>query len=237
MKLQYLGDARDAFKWDLLHWICTRSSPPFNELYFVPLLTPHKEGSNEGHTPHHWFKCREFVRPFLESLKVEPRSLNRIDALGTVEPNITPFRVSTFGTDKCIGPGSQRADYWSSFKPERLANTVVFFDPDNGFETKTQRGTKWIRHTELRELFSRLPETSVAVVYQHRPRRTWDDLFADLNENLGYVYTAVAAHESNLAFVAMAGTASGGKRVLSAIQSYAAEHPIVFHKVLRDGHA
>ena len=45
MKLQYLGDARDAFRWDLLHWMCTRSSPCFRELVFVPMLTPDVQAS------------------------------------------------------------------------------------------------------------------------------------------------------------------------------------------------
>jgi len=40
VKLQYLGDSRDAFKWDLLHWLCTRAEPAFARLLFVPLLTP-----------------------------------------------------------------------------------------------------------------------------------------------------------------------------------------------------
>jgi len=39
VKLQYLGDSRDAFKWDLLHWLCTRAEPAFARLLFVPLLT------------------------------------------------------------------------------------------------------------------------------------------------------------------------------------------------------
>ena len=32
MKHQYLGDSRDAFKWDLLHWICSIST--FSKLSF-----------------------------------------------------------------------------------------------------------------------------------------------------------------------------------------------------------
>jgi hypothetical protein len=38
-KLQYLGDSRDAFKWDLLHWLCTRAEPAFARLVFSSLLT------------------------------------------------------------------------------------------------------------------------------------------------------------------------------------------------------
>jgi hypothetical protein len=234
MKLQYLGDARDAFKWDLLHWICTRSSPPFAELVFVPLLTP-DDGSSEGRTPHHWFKCQDFIRPFVASLQKEPRSLAHIDILGSVQPN-RKFHVSVFAPATYVGSGRQRAEYWSGFEPEKLDNSVVFFDPDDGFETKTQHGMKWIRHAELKDLVSRLPQTSVAVVYQHRPqRRTWVDLFADLSEKLSYIHTAVAAHESNLAFISMADNSSAAQRVTSAIQSYANEHAVVRLARLRNG--
>ena len=38
-KLQYLGDSRNAFKWDLLHWLCTRAEPAFARLVFSSLLT------------------------------------------------------------------------------------------------------------------------------------------------------------------------------------------------------
>jgi hypothetical protein len=237
MKLQYLGDVRDAFKWDLLHWIVTKSSPPFEEQIFVPLLNPDVKDSNEGRTPHQWFECRDFIRSFIVSLKDEPRSLALITNLGSADPDQAPFRVSVFHPRTYIGSGKRRTDYWSDFEPKKFSNSVVFFDPDNGFETKTQRGKKWLRYTELKDLFTELPESSVVVVYQHRPRRTWSDLFADLNENLGYVNTVVAAHEGNLAFIAMATTGSTGKRILSAMRSYANEHPVVRCTVLRIDHA
>lgn len=238
MKLQYLGDVRDAFKWDLLHWICTKSSPRFDKLVFVPMLTPDIEKSNEGQVPHQQFECRDFIRPFLDSLKKEPRSLERIIALGSAEYGSPEFNVSIFPPfppTKHIGTGKQRADYWAGFEPKKLENAVVFFDPDKGFETKTQHGTKWVRHSELKNFLSRLPETSVAVVYQHRPRlRKWDDLFADLKDKLEYADTAVAAYEGNLSFVAMAGNASAGRSIFATIKGYAKEHRVVRHTVLRD---
>ena len=237
MKLQYLGDARDAFKWDLLHWICTKSLPQFDELAFVTMLTPDIEKSNEGQTPHQWFECRDFIRPFVASLKEEPRSLERITALGSAEQNAASFRVSLFAPSKYIGSVNQRANYWAGLEPEKFENAVVFFDPDNGFETKTQHGSKWLRHSELKHFLSRLPNTSVAVVYQHRPRQKWNDLFSDLKDNLSYAHTAVAAYEGNLAFVAMAGNESAGKRIFAAIKGYANEHRVVRHTALRGNHA
>lgn len=236
MKLQYLGDARDAFKWDLLQWICTKSSPCFDELAFVPMLTPDIKKSSEGQTPHQWFECRDFIRPFVASLKKEPRSLERITTLGSAEKSARLFCVSLFAPSKHIGSGNQRANYWAGLNPDKLENAVVFFDPDNGFETKTQHGTKWMRHLELKHILSRLPKSSVAVVYQHRPHRKWVDLFADLKISLDYAHTVVAAHEGNLAFIAMAGNASVGRRIFAAIRNYANEHPVVCHTVIRGNH-
>lgn len=236
MKLQYLGDARDAFKWDLLHWICTKSSPPFNELVYVPMLTPDNKDTNEGKTPDHWFECQGFIRPFVVSLKRAPRSLERISALGSVEQNAPSFHVSLFSSSKYIKPGKGRNDYWVGFAPEKYENSVVFFDPDNGFETKTCDAIKWIRHAELKRFLSLLPKTAVAVVYQHKPHRKWSDLFNDLKTSLSYVHTAVSAYEGNLAFVALAGNASAGRRVIAAVESYTRGHGVVCHNVLKNNH-
>jgi hypothetical protein len=243
MKLQYLGDARDAFKWDLLHSLCTTST--FANLIFVPLLTADRKDSGEGLISHHRFKCKALIRPFLDSLKEEPRSLDRISMLGTVDPE-KHFQVSVIAPKRLIGSGSKRRDYWSDIDVSTLENSVVFFDPDNGYETKTRYqkkkpiGSKWIGHDELRTLFARLPQSSVAVVYQHKPHRKWSDLFDDLTENLGYVHTAVVAHESDLAFVAMAGNAITGKQIIAAMQEYADRNPPVVFNCLfngKDNHA
>jgi hypothetical protein len=200
------------------------------------MLTPDGENTNEGKTPDKWFDCRDFIRPFINLLKEEPRLLKRISALGSVDQNGPSFNVSLPSPSRYIESGNKRTDYWISFPPDKCANSVVFFDPDNGFETKTQNGTKWIRHAELKHFLSFLPKTSVIVVYQHRPRRTWDDVFADLIKRLDYTYTAVAAHEGNLAFVALAGNESAGRRITAAVESYANEHEVLRYKLLRKGH-
>ncbi|MGI8958430.1 MAG: hypothetical protein ACR2IV_01450 [Bryobacteraceae bacterium] len=104
---------------------------------------------------------------------------------------------------------------------------MVFFDPDIGFETKTRDGQSWIRHGELNSLFAGLPETSVAVVYQHRPRHNWEHVFTELEKKIDYAHTVAAAYEPNLVFVAIAGNHASGQRVTAAIKRYAEKHPIV----------
>ena len=237
MKLQYLGDSRDAFKWDILHWICANSSPCFGELVYVPMLTPDIRNSPQGKTSPLKFDCSNFISKFVSSLRKKPRSLERVKSLGATEQGASPFRVSLFSPYEFIGSGKQRARYWDGFKPEQFENAVVFFDPDNGFETVTCDGTKWVRHSELEDFLSRLPDTSVAVVYQHRPMRKWVEVFADLTVRMGYAHTAIAAYEGNLAFVALANNASAGSRVRAVIENYAnapRKHPNVRVAVLRD---
>ena|GEM_PF-7085617 len=63
---------------------------------------------------------------------------------------------------------------------------------------------------------------------QHRPRRQWADLFADLASNLSYVETAVAIHQSDLAVVATVNNVPSGQNIANAMKAYAdAHHPVV----------
>ena len=228
MKLQYLGDSRDAFKWDILHWVCTRSNPAFSRLVYVPMLTP-PDNPNEGRIPHQRFTCRDFIRAFVASLKTEPRSFIRVCSLGTMEP-LKRFEVRVISPDIFIGSAAHRREYWADFNPRDFDDSVVFFDPDNGFETKTRHGQKWIRHSELSDVIARLPATSVAVVYQHRPFFDyWDTVFAKLEKKIDYA-DSVAAYESNLAFVALAGNRTVWRRVSDCIKGYAKNHPTVKYR-------
>lgn len=78
MKLQYLGDYRDAFKWDLLHWLCSTSNNETTSLLFVPLLTPDDPKPRDGQIPHNRFLARPGVQQFVAGLKNTPHGLGAI---------------------------------------------------------------------------------------------------------------------------------------------------------------
>jgi len=111
MRLQFLGDVRDAFKWDLLHWICTKSSPRFDKMFYVPMFNYDDPKQNHGNVPNHHFECRKFIRPFLNELKKVPRTLERISELGSIEPNTQPFHVDILSANKYLGKGTKRKEY------------------------------------------------------------------------------------------------------------------------------
>jgi hypothetical protein len=100
----------------------------------------------------------------------------------------------------------------------------VFLDPDNGFETKTRRGAKWVRHREVQELLS---QAAAVAVYQHRPHQSWTQVFAQLSALLHYATYATAAYAADLAFVLLTQTEAEASRVSGAMQSYVARHAIV----------
>jgi hypothetical protein len=234
MKLQYLGDSRDAFKWDLLHWLCTRAEPAFARLLFVPLLTPDDAEPSDGRTPHAWFPCRPLIRPFVAGLAAAPRSLERIAALGGLEDG-HPLEVTVAQADAFVEEGARRASYWDWCHPERYADTLVFLDPDNGFETRTQRGPKWVRHAEVKWLLERLPESSAVAVYQHRPRRRWEELLADLAARLDYAPDVQVVYEANLAFLVLSRAQGTPERLTRAAIGYCEGRPGVRAAALTGG--
>ncbi|MHB1313328.1 MAG: GNAT family N-acetyltransferase [Gemmatimonadaceae bacterium] len=227
MKLQYLGDYRDAFKWDLLHWLCTDAATPFRQLLFVPLLTPDDPVPTDGQIHHRQFAAREFIHAFVEDLRVAPRSLERVRHLGA-QPGQLNFAVTVHGPGRHVPSGKARSEYWRDLTLRDFENTLVFCDPDNGFETRTQRGPKWMRHQELGDLLAGLPRSSAVIVYQHRPRRTWEDIFAELGDSFAdYAPYACTAYDHTLAFVALARNADTFTALKRALIGYAAQHPKV----------
>ncbi len=148
MKLQYLGDYRDAFKWDLLHWLCTRSEPAFKSLAFVPLLTPDDPNPSDGQIHHTRFSARNEIHGFVEGLRKTADGLSAIQKLGQIEEG-RQFNVAVYRPTVHVPDGSDRGEYWSAFDLKACRETIVFLDPDNGFETKTLRGSKWVLHTDL----------------------------------------------------------------------------------------
>ena len=232
MKIQYLGDYRDAFKWDLLHWACTRSSPTFCRLVFVPLLTLDDPVPRDGQMPHERFEARDFIHAFVAELRRAPRDIRRVAQLGTQDGE-TSFNVSIHAPHRIVPDHTARPKYWENFDPRSLDDCIVFLDPDNGFEIKTQRGGKWVLDAEIRWLLETLPSSSAIVVYQHWPHRAWPTVFAELARRLSFAPFLCAVHDHTLAFVALSRNADAFGRLERAFHAYAAAHPKVKYAEIR----
>src|SRR4029077_896659 len=110
-------------------------------------------------------------------LKNTSHGLEAITDLGSLEPT-KQFSVSIHAPDRYVEPGRRRRDYWRGI--DHPSKRVVFLDPDNGFETKTCKGAKWVCHSEVKSLLEKLPQSSAVVVYLHRPHLKWKNILGDI---------------------------------------------------------
>lgn len=231
MRLQLLGDSLDAFKWDLVHWLCTRSAPAYSHLLFVPMLTQDVPNSKEGRTPHERFSCRAEIRTFLERLRTE-RSLAAVRGLGSIDSG-RQFQVVVWPPeDRYVGSGADRSRYWANWSLNGLSNVLTFIDPDTGFETRTQDGEKWVRHSEVERLLHALPDSSCVIVYQHHRHRKWDIVFDELRRDLHYAPFAAAMFHGQVAFVVLARSDEAAARIDAAARTYVANNGSVHYQVL-----
>jgi hypothetical protein len=84
-----------------------------------------------------------------------------------------------------------------------------------------------VRHAEVKWLLERLPESSAVVVYQHRPRRQWEDLFADLAARLDDAPNVQAVYEANLAFLVLSRARATAERLARPAIRYCEGRPAV----------
>jgi hypothetical protein len=126
--------------------------------------------------------------------------LSGIEELGRLDDS-KQFDVQIFEPKRFVKKGLERRQYLKDFDVQNLLSSIVFFDPDNGFETKTCKGNKWIRHYEVEETLRRLPENSVVAIYQHKPHRKWGVVLSELRDKCRYTSFFHAVYDRDLSFV------------------------------------
>jgi hypothetical protein len=101
-----------------------------------------------------------------------------------------------------------------------LQGAVVFFDPDTGMEPRTQCTAGHLRFDELRRVFERMDEHSVAVVFQFQRREAaWPESIAGEIQELVSPHVAIIQH-GHLAFYVVAKSSERmieARRVLDSV--------------------
>ena len=158
MKLQYLGDSKDCFKWDYLNFLMSKLGYPI--LNVVPMMTP-EDGSADGRTRARDFKGAEEIFSLccdLEKIKSsrqkkiarhDTKSIRDFVNLVKDLPGrmALPYRVEFHKVEE-IFTANNRKSHFRGFDKNR--NQVVFADPDNGFEPKNCSKA----HIKYAELFT-----------------------------------------------------------------------------------
>ncbi|MCF6211933.1 MAG: hypothetical protein L3K24_14955 [Gammaproteobacteria bacterium] len=215
MKLQYLGDSKDSFKWDYHDFLVSELEYPL--LNIALMMTPDDDGNN-GKTHPSLFPARNEVIEFCQYLR-ENRSVNSIKVL----PGITggSYQVQLHNNSTNI-VNSNRKEYFSGLNG--AGNQVLFLDPDNGFEPEKSINEKHVGYNDISNILEQVSENTVISVFQHHRRKSFPDDFARIKQRLKTGYTT-AIYWHALMFVAISKSEETIMKVASITQPLWTESP------------
>lgn len=216
MKLQYLGDSKDSFKWDYHDFLVSQLGFPVFRIAL--LMTPDDEGTHGQSSPS-LFPARIEIIDFCHELRLS-RSIEAIQKLPVRSGS--SYKVSLHRGDSHIN-NSNRNEYFSGFNDSE--DQLVLLDPDNGFEPEKSFDEKHVTFSDVSNLLEQLSNESIVSVFQHFRRKSFPDDFARIRERLisGYS-TAIYWH--SLMFVLVCKSEKSLSRAISANETYAITNPV-----------
>lgn len=216
MKLQYLGDSKDCFKWDYHDYMMTALE--FPKLSMLLMLTL-DDRSGEGETHPTRYPAREGFVEYCHRLK-RGRNLELLAELPNV--SLANYVVEVYNPPI---PFSNTAR-WSYFSGVPVDGTRMYFlDPDNGFEPEKSCSEKHVKFTDIELLLERMSDDSVISVFHHFRRKSFPADFAAIRARLKGGF-ATAVYWQHLMFVFIAKTEQAIVAVRVANAAYARTHPV-----------
>ena len=187
MKLQYLGDAKDSFKWDYHDYVTHTLG--FPQLTLVLMLTE-DDTTTDGQKPPEYYPARAEVVRFCHALQ-QHRTLRWLRRLP--EQTGAPYSVALHKGSRRFTADSRHA-YFEGLQGD--VNQVVFVDPDTGFEPESSRySEKHVRFCEVNRLVEQITTESVMSVFQHarrfQPKRAFAQRYAAIRRHLQGFSTAL----------------------------------------------
>ncbi len=166
MKNQYFGDNRDLFKYDLAYRVMC--SGVVEHLTIIPMLTENDASGHGNKTNRSQTKAgtkNVELMSFLDKCLAE----NRRD-IGEIESFFrdNDVNIRIYGKDRYFTHGT-RHDYFKGIDDAMLSKSLILIDPDTGLEVGRPT-EKHLLYSEARDLFDRMDDDSVLMVYQSFPR-------------------------------------------------------------------
>jgi hypothetical protein len=216
MKLQYLGDSKDSFKWDYHDYLTSEMSCPFLNIFLM--MTP-DDKTNDGKTAPSRFPARTEIIDFCKTLK-EYRNLDLIHEL--------PSRTGSKYVVKLHKPDiyithQNRTSYFSGITAEY--NQVIFLDPDNGFQPEKKTNEKHVLYSEVNNLLKQISSGSIISVFQHFRRIPFTKDFESIKHHLSGCYVT-AIYWDFLMFVCISKSKETIEKVLRMNRNYSKKYPV-----------
>jgi hypothetical protein len=220
MKIQYLGDSKDSFKWDYQDYLT--HSLGFELLNILLMMTP-DDNTNEGKTQPVWFPARNEIIQFCNNIRTK-RNLSIIQSLPSKTGSA--YQVNLHKPNIYITKNSRKL-YYSEFYSE--IDQVVFLDPDNGFEPERKYNEKHVRYSEILDVLNKISTNSVVSVFQHFRRIKFTKDFTRIRERLLEANSSVkitAIYWHQLMFVLISKSKQTIKQVRKLNKNYSLTYPV-----------
>ena len=216
MKQQYLGDAKDSFKWDYHDYLTSALRYPV--LNIMLMLTP-DDDSRDGETRPELFPARQPVIEFCCDLRKQ-RDVQLIQRLPITTG--AAYRIKLHKGEAYL-TNNNRAEYFSDLTTEN--SQVLFLDPDNGFEPEKSSNEKHVLYSDIHAILEQVSEEAVISVFQHFRRIPFGKDFARIRERLTNGY-ATAIYWHSLMFVIIGRTKETIKEVMAINHQYSQVYPV-----------
>ena len=216
MKIQYLGDSKDSFKWDYLDYLTAGLDYPL--LNVALMLTP-DDNSNHGKTHPDLFRSRETILYFCQDLK-KHRNIQLIKQLTVASGSkylVELHKGETYLTHR------NRREYFSDLSSEK--RQVLFLDPDNGFEPEKSRNGKHVLYSDVEAILKQMSKEAVISVFQHFRYISFNKDFARIKERIPSGYTT-ALYWHSLMFVTISKTKEIIETVSELNHQYSQRYPV-----------
>jgi len=218
MKNQYFGDNKDLFTYDLILQIMR--SGLVEHFTFIPMLT-----SNDG--TGHGARCRrdkakagiknrELVAFLDECVNGGRRDISQLE--GFFGKHGIEMKIYDRGFSH-----QERQDYFGQIGGRLLSDSLIFVDPDIGLEVK-KSGEGHILYSEVKDLYQRMDDSSILMVYQYIPRQPRQEYLnnrcEELKEKVAGDYP-ICIDDNEIAFFFLTKDKSLEHSLLHVIEDYA----------------
>lgn len=172
MKLQYLGDSRDSFKWHYHDYLA--SGMNVRRLDIIPMLLPNDE-TGQGGTHAKQYPATPEIQEFCEHLRENPflYSIEKLPEFTGSKYSVRCHKQYSYYTFR------DRKKYFDSID----GGNLTFIDPCTGFEPKHGKDTH-ISYADLSYLLDTLPKCAIISVYQHKRHEVIHDTFNEIRRKM-----------------------------------------------------
>jgi hypothetical protein len=216
MKLQYLGDSKDSFKWDYHHFLVQALG--YSQLKIAWAISP-DDSSSEGKSSPELFPASPEIIDLCKKLRItrNPELLMELPADTGARYEIS-FHIPVENLN-----GKMSSSFFSGIVIKN--QQVIFLDPDKGFEPERSSTNKHVCYADLDSLIKSIPPDTVVTVFQHHRRKKFPDDFARIRERMLSGYST-AIYWQSLMFVILSSSPETIARVCAINHEYGKSHPV-----------